>query len=573
MRKESIIINVIFDPGKGNITVSSREAVKGQPFGALPRPVRTGYSFEGWYLNGEAVSEETMVESEEDICLVARWAKKKGNRKTSMLKKQKLAVALLSAVTAILILTLFVVNHIVAIYGLVDTYYDDSGVEYTEKYYVKKKQGVYGLYDRNGDLMSVNSDGYYIAHSGNQYKVDAETGEYSLYAVVDYDKAGGEDLGYSDRILMVPQITQKNTYSIEVKNQYGGYTFYRDENGDVHIKGTEEAMVSYDQTLFARLCVSCGYTLTMQKLDFTSEKSNAPRLEDGSIDYSAYGLVDRYDAEGNLTYTPSQYTITQAIYADDGTCTADPDTVYTVKVGDAILSGGGYYVQLEGRDSVYILSSTLQATVLQPIESMVTPMVSSPTTITSQAMLINFLLGTVDVSKAPESKEDADALNITPITSFSYQDLEMRTKTLYSAIPYVSHMDLLKGYEINGERVNEALVLIHQMEFLSCKKLGITADALREYGLAENVYYLSFGAPVLAEDNSIDYYIENTMLISQKTENNTYYIASFLSDMIVEVDQYYLSFLEWDQKEWYHLYIFDYDASYIKELSIRIGDK
>ena len=249
------IVNVIFDAAKGTVPVSSREAVVGMALGTLPRPVRAGYSFAGWTLNGVLVTEDTVLEASDDVRLVAQWEKSKGGKKSSMLGKQKLAVVILSALTVVLIVTLLVVNHVVAIYPLEDVYVK-GGVEYTDKYYVKKKDGVYGLYDKKGNKMEVNDDGYHIAAgSGNQYEIDAETGEFSKYAVVDYGE--GELLGFSDRIMMFPQITQTNTYSIEVTNEHGSFKFYRDKAGKVFIEGTENALVSYDPTLFASLCVSC----------------------------------------------------------------------------------------------------------------------------------------------------------------------------------------------------------------------------------------------------------------------------------------------------------------------------
>ena len=63
------------------------------------------------------------------------------------------------------------------------------------------------------------------------------------------------------------------------------------------------------------------------------------------------------------------------------------------------------------------------------------------------------------------------------------------------------------------------------------------------------------------------------LLIGEKTENGTYYVASFLTDMIVEVDQYYLSFLEWELKEWYKQSFFSNYLAHITSLDIRIGDK
>ena len=141
MRIEETIINVIFDADRGTVTVSSREAEVGKPLGALPRPARAGYTFLGWYLGETLVTENTVPESFEDVRLVAHWEKAKGKKKSSMLKKQKIAIAVLSVLTVVLIAALLIASHVVTIYSLTDTYYVD-GVEYTEKYVIKKKDGV-----------------------------------------------------------------------------------------------------------------------------------------------------------------------------------------------------------------------------------------------------------------------------------------------------------------------------------------------------------------------------------------------------------------------------------------------
>ena len=573
MRIEETIVNLIFDAAKGRVAVSSREAVSGKPYGTLPRPTRSGYTFEGWYLGEVRVTEDTVLDSLEDIRLVAHWTRAKGTKKVSMIKKQKIAIAVLAVLTVVLIATLLIVNHAVTIYTLTDTYFVD-GVEYNDKYVVKKKDGVYGLYDKDGNAMEKNQDGSFIAaQSGNQYSIDAESGEWELYAVVDYDSEGGETLGFSDRIMIFPQITQKNTYSIEVTNEYGTYRFYRDKSGNVHIEGTEESLVAYDQTLFASLCVSCGYTLTMQKLNLSPDYV-APRLPDGSVDYSAYGLADVYDEAGNLIYSPATYTVTKATYANDGTCTADENTKYTVKVGDALLSGGGYYVQLVGRDAVYIVSSEIQKTVLQPVEALVTPAVVYPMSVSTYMMIQNFVLGTINVDEVLKNdKEDLENAELEPIVAFTYLDLEGRTNTMYQSRPYLSGMDLMKGYEINDNNASSIMSNFYEMQYIACKKLGVNKDTLKEYGLDQDVYYLSFASPVLDENNSITGYIDNVLLVSEKTENGTYYIASLLYDMIVEVDQYYLSFLEWEESDWYNSSFFQHNIAYISKLNIQIGGK
>ena len=103
MKTERLIVNVIFDAEKGTVSVASREAECGLPLGPLPRPARKGYSFEGWFLDGVLVTEETVLNAEDDVRLVARWAKKKGEtQKFSMLRRQKTAVAVLSVLTVVL---------------------------------------------------------------------------------------------------------------------------------------------------------------------------------------------------------------------------------------------------------------------------------------------------------------------------------------------------------------------------------------------------------------------------------------------------------------------------------------
>ncbi len=593
MKNQEIIVNVIFDAGRGETPVASREATVGQPLGALPRPTRSGYSFEGWTLDGVPVGEDTVLQGEEDIRLLAGWTRKKNtereakedSKKRSMLKRQRMAVIVLAVAVLVLALTLVFVNQLVTIYGLTDTYYTEAG-EQTEKYYVRKKGGVYGLYDKKGQLMPVNEQGYYIVRSGNQYEIDPETGDASLYAVVDYDAAGGEVLGFSDRIMLFPQIQQKNVSSITVKNQYGEYTFYstveKDAEGKetlvVKLKGYEKnPYVSYDPTLYASLCVSCGYTLSMQKLDLSVESNLAPRLEDGSVNYDAYGLVDRYDAEGNLTYSPAVYTIS-------GVDTQGNTVTHSVRVGEAILSGGGYYIQTVGRDAVYIVSSDIGSTVLQPVEAMVTPMISYPTSMATHPMVRDFMLGTIAGGVPFETKEDGSIgikadfkeEDFEPVVAFSYWDLEHRQNSIYSSRPYLSLINLMSGYEINSNNASSVLGNLYETEYIACRKLGISMESLAEYrldGKSGEVYYMSYKAPVANSQNVVVGYEDTTLFISPKTENGTYYVASFLTNMIVEIDQYYFSFLQWEVSDWYDQYIFSHNIADVNDLSIQVGDQ
>ncbi len=609
MRIEEIIVNIIFDAGRGSTPVQSREGISGQRYGELPRPTRAGYSFEGWYLGEELITSESILQSESDVRLTARWARKKTEvKKNSVMYRQKLVACVLAVAIVFLAVALAVANRIVAIYHLTDRWTVD-GVEYTERYTIKRRDGVYKMFSRNGTEMPKTPDGYTSSSdgiryevyealatensSGNQYLINTKTGEYEEYAVVDYDGNIGESLGgtvINKRVMMFPRVGQDNTYSITVNNEYGSFKFYRksvlNEDADaktkykttVHIEGTEDTMTTYDPTLFASLCVSCGYTLTMNKLDLTSPE--APRLPDGSINYDSYGLVERRDAEGNVTYKPATYTIVKAEYAADGSC-KDSGVSYTVTVGEAILSGAGYYVQLQGRDAVYIVSSEIGKTVMQPVEALVTPSIIYPMTVSTYVMVYDFRFGTQEQF---DPTADQKGENVNLLAAFNFVDLSKRENSIYSSTPYTvdPSINLMNGYQFNTDSVSFVLERLYNMEGMTCKLLnpkrgtGIGEENdFKTYNLDKDVYYLTFKYdPKVASGGSEESeWVESTMVISQRTEDGTYYIYSYLYDMIVEVDQYYFSYLEWGQSRWYSQYFFQNNIGHIKSLSLSMNGK
>ena len=155
--KTGTIINLIFDANRGSVSTLSREAVVGEPIGALPTPTRRGYTFGGWYNGDLPVTPETLIETDEDIRLLAHWEKAASvtDKKRSMLKRQKVAIVALAAVALVLIVAFVIVSQLIAIYSFYDTYTVD-GVEYSDKYYVKRHDGVYKLFDKDGNLMDTN---------------------------------------------------------------------------------------------------------------------------------------------------------------------------------------------------------------------------------------------------------------------------------------------------------------------------------------------------------------------------------------------------------------------------------
>ena len=67
---------VTFDPNGGKVSKESTAVTIGKPYGTLPTPTRTGYSFDGWYTKetgGTKVTETTTVGTNPPTKLYAHW--------------------------------------------------------------------------------------------------------------------------------------------------------------------------------------------------------------------------------------------------------------------------------------------------------------------------------------------------------------------------------------------------------------------------------------------------------------------------------------------------------------------
>ncbi len=617
-------IQIIFDPGKGSVTLPRITAVVGDRVGAMPKATRKAYVFGGWYLcpdhnpdspSAVRVTAETTLDitllggSLSDVTLIAKWIKptaKGATSKKTSLGTQKKAVAVLVMLSVILAVAFGVVSVIVDIYQ----YEDFDGIEYT----IKKKKGVYGLY-RDGVICDVDKDGYYLTTLGTQLDVDPETGEYEIYAVVDTE--GTEVVGVGQRVLMFKQLTydQSSTNDlsrvisrIEVHNQHGEYAVKRGENNRFEVEDHPTAMLVDE--LFAQLSVGCGYTISMQRLD------EPVRLSDGSIDYSEYGLApevrvekdeegkDKPDENGNpvtYDYKPTWYTVT--------TMTGE---AYTVTLGDATVSGAGYYARYGDRDTVYILSSAnLDAGALQPVEALVTPMMVYPMSLNTYFQVSNFVyrsnidhyailrgmilevvgldmdtaernengnytievqakLNSYDKIIGAMSDEEYDALyqkhfeeHSKLVTAFTFVDLDERDTSLYSSLPYKMASDYMEGYLPNSDNIGAVLQSLYSMTFDGVAVLGPDENDLAEYGLDLPAHSFSF-----IYKNAEEQDFNNRFVISEKTEDGKYYGYSDIFDMILIIDESQLSYLEWEEIDWYEREYFLFNIAHVQTIKL-----
>ena len=170
----------------------------------------------------------------------------------------------------------------------------------------------------------------------------------------------GEVLGSASSILMFDQVERENIQSIEVQNSYGGYTFFYDKDKkDFFIKDYLDA--PYSKEMFATLITATGFPTTMRRVTTKTEN------------FSEYGL----DEKDN----PASYVLK----------TRDGIT-HKVYIGKMIPTGAGFYARYDGRDTVYIVESSISQTVLSPVTNLISAMLFLPTTQSNYFAVKDFII-------------------------------------------------------------------------------------------------------------------------------------------------------------------------------------
>jgi uncharacterized repeat protein (TIGR02543 family) len=554
MMKEHV--TVIFEANGGGITTSSKRLTRGEPYGELPTPSRFGYEFEGWFTaeeGGERIEADTVVTAEESHALYAHWTKnvvidaklEAYKKRKAAIKRQKAMIAVAAVLALILIAALIVIMHFVNRTNLTDV---DGTV-----YKIIKTGSTYILCDKDEKKLGMTEDGkYYVTAAGSQIKLDASTGKATIYAYV--DTVGKEVVGniVTARILAFPQVEKASMAKLQVFNDYGGYTFigvHKDTNGDGKIENTYyiegHKDTSYNQEQFASLIVSCGYVLAMDKItDPIADENGA---------YTEYGLASeiRYKADGtSYVYTPAKYILTDV-----------NGNTYTVIVGDAIVSGAGYYVQYINPDYpdtpfIYIVNSDIASTVLQPVEALVEPMIVYPMSLSTYFNVSNFSI----------ARSDTDI-----VVSFSYVPLEDRLGTQSTTVPYVFLNKEFANMTASSSNIDTCLQSFANMEFIRVVKLAPDDEALITYGISKPACSIYFDYNVTEDDFTGT--VGTFLSISSMTSSGTYYIYSTLFDMIVEVDRTFLPFMDWQVIDWIDKTAYSFNLACTSEITLASGSK
>ncbi|MBQ8743365.1 MAG: DUF4340 domain-containing protein [Clostridia bacterium] len=363
-----------------------------------------------------------------------------------------------------------------------------------------------------------------------------------------------EVAGIDGSVLMFEPVAQEDISEINVHNpglatthgaQYVDWKLYQAkedvsigkniiEKGNFYIEGYEYAPLyaTDSDSAVASIINDAAYTLTLS------------RLVDHADDFSKYGLD--FENEEDATYC-------EVVKADG--------TRYKFYVGDRIPSGTAYYVRMAGtdtcldkdsefyntevaNDSVYIYDCT--NVLISPTDA-IAPILLYPMAGTNHAYFDLFtIIEYVDKDTKPITKIEMRATNMrsylkNPLSTFS------ANAKYYSVVPdgyhsssafddlFSNFVDGLSG--ISVKELAEYEIVINEKTGKEDVKYSFSEETLNKYFEDGILYTMAFSWKG----------IENIVDISNKTENNTYYVISYVYNTICEVSADTLAFLQWEQ--------------------------
>ncbi|MBR2908404.1 MAG: hypothetical protein IKC26_11170 [Clostridia bacterium] len=558
--------------------------------------------------------------------------KKEKRPPTGTFQKQKRFTILFAILVVLLAVAVGVTYYFVR---LDRTSFEHNGIVYR----VVQRDGVYVLVNGDGIVCEKAYGGdYYMTDDGEMLlSVNKESGKYSVYAAVEgleYDKndINSENAYYvsTQTVLVFPAIPQSNMQAIEMHNEHGSFTFYRNKDGDFTLSGVEDYLMTYDAQLFSAFAHCTGTMIAQSKI--------VDPIVDENGTFSEYGLAD----------SDTYWTITTL-----------ENKVYKVIVGDKTPSGDGYYIQYvecsyptlnaDGtvkemtetpRKAVYI---TLNQTMNTSAEYVEKPF-HSPV----EDLMIPQLVYNVTMSDYFDVQNYVLMKNDKPFVAFDYIDIAERSISERATTPFVMLLEEHLGLTANSNKIMVALQSFSGMTFTRCVKLAPTTEDLIEYGIYTNpvhaftekdpsgktvIYlilpqenggyvlakegeetlspsadgtYLTEGGAVLrinaekgtgetvsgngtwdysytcpysiyynfdVEHDGTETTTEQLVFFSGVSDTNTVYAYSPIYGMLVEIPSYELEFLRWSLFDWIETLLYDVNIAYAASVKIDAPSK
>ena len=526
-------------------------------------------------------------------------------KRSTLLKRRKLAIIVTAVAVVALVAALLVVLDYVNGTPFEDP--ADGRIYYVRHSKNEEKETVYALYDTDKKTVMPKEEqfGYYVTHAGTLVEVNAKTGECGEVILVDTE--GTEELGFNQRILMFPHLQQQDILRIDVVNDEGSFAFVRvDMDGNMSPTGSfvlaNAPTVKYDQELFASLRVDAGYTLTTQKIESPIKDANGEFTEYGLVsqerirpvidEKTGEAVIDKETGEPlteTYTHNPAFYVVTD-IHGNS----------HKVIIGDMLVTGEGYYVQYVAidkdgnetkRDAVYVLSSSLEKSMLVAVEDMVTPQLTYPMSMNNYFDVAEFKL---------YSKNESGNGYKDPVVGFSFVDMAERENTINSSIPYI----FLEGFELKGyiphySNIDSCLKAIYSPSFAEVTKLAPTQQDMVKYGLCFETGTDEDGNPVykMLSDSKVifDFDVTDSSGKSTQTLRHTIYMSApnkdgsryafteivplkedgtpdkkngYDIDMIVKLEKQSVAYLEWDRYDWIESSFFNVNIAFCDKITL-----
>ena len=299
-------------------------------------------------------------------------------------------------------------------------------------------------------------------------------------------------------IYIFDPLERSEIQSIEVTNEHGGYKVYRDASDTFQLEGCPG--LTFDPEIFSSLVVSSGTPTAMMRVatDLTPEQM------------AEYGLDD----------PQASWTVTSTL-----------GEKFTMYVGDALVTEGGYYVKYADRDAAYIVSNTLESTILQPAKVLLKPLLTAGMSQNDYFFADNFSVWHgedlfVHIQRVPDDqKKNPDAITEIKMT---YPLPEGGGDGVY--------------YEANDNLYFQILYNFIALEGDSVECFMPTEEELEQYGLANPAYTIAY----TFEDYQF------FIFASEEQKDGTFYAASnlFGYNIICKVSNEKLGWLSDDTFAW-----------------------
>ncbi|MBQ4150527.1 MAG: DUF4340 domain-containing protein [Clostridia bacterium] len=332
---------------------------------------------------------------------------------------------------------------------------------------------------------------------------------------------------------MLPVIEFKDVERIDVKNKLGEYSLVSATVGEnstiMVIEGNETAPLDMYRTqmLLSNVCQTY-YT-------FSADVTEA--------DYEKYGLANgAHQAEFKVA--------------------TKNGVSYTVYIGDETLANDGYYVRVPDKDAIFVLGYSIEKDLLGTSEYLIDKSLIYPTDMNRYFLVNSFMLsknGEPFVAVEFLDTENRDEFNIMGIHRFLYPKGYFGSGLYTGILTKFSATDAVTG----ASNFMATEVYSYDVDLNTLAKYGINPY--------KAPYQLSFGTPIMANDDTVANYIPNLLYFSEKQTDEDgaefYYVYSASKGILGRIEQITVDFFEWGLDKWVSSNLFQVNIMAVDRIS------